>query len=333
MSADPPTLLLLALVGLPGSGKSTLARSLCDPSAGHPFHALSVAYDDAPRAGGAPWSPAGWHAGRTESLLRVAAALAAARAAPPAARCVVIADDNAWYRSMRRPLRALARDAGAAFLSLHLDLGPRGCAVAAARDGARAPGERVGAPTIERMAAALEAPGGGGWEGAHAWAVDAAGGAEGVAAAVAARLRDAEAWAALPVPRAARRAAGEAAAAAAAAARAAAAESLVHQCDLALRRAVGRAAAAARAAGAARGAADLAAAKAAAMAHARAAAATGALQAALGGWPPPAAGGSEGSGGEAGGGEAGGGEGGALQRLQEWADARVMGGAATTQGT
>jgi predicted kinase len=324
---DPPTILLLALVGLPGSGKSTLAAHLCDPLNKHAFNACVVAYDSAPPS--EPWTPAAWHAGRTESLLRVSAALSEARARAPGARSVVIADDNAWYRSMRRPLWALARDAGAAFLSLYLEVG---AAEAAARDGARPPPAHVGFATIERMARALEAPGGGSWEAPHAWVVDAAGAdAARVAAVVVARLAGAggaDAWRALPVPARpppARNAEG------AAAARAAAAESLLHQVDLALRRSVGRVAAAARAAGGGgegrgggsgggvnSGGEAWAAAKAVALSLAKAAAATGALQAALGGWPN----GEDGSDGD---GEGSAGEGGALQRLQAWADARIEG--------
>jgi hypothetical protein len=219
---------------------------------------------------------------------------------------VVIADDNAWYRSMRRALWALARGAGSAFLSLHLNLGPHGVEVAVARDGGRPPLQRVGGATISRMAAALEAPGGSGWEGPHAWAVDAVGAdAAGVAAVVMARLTSVTAWAELPVPRASPRAGGGAEGAAAA-------KSLLHQADLALRRAVGRVAAGGG------GGAHLAAAKAAALELARASTVTGALQAAIGGWPP---GGADSDGDGEGG--AAGGRGAPLLRLQEWADARI----------
>jgi predicted kinase len=137
---------VVALCGLPGCGKSTLARGIRDElSAARAADVEVVSFDDALAAeargsreqgreggeGPALWSPELWHASRRhafdriEGLLRPsgpkgAAAAAEASAGSTAAAAsasstasrtrIIIADDNAWLRSMRRHTYKLARD-------------------------------------------------------------------------------------------------------------------------------------------------------------------------------------------------------------------------------
>ena len=317
-NALPPPLLLV-LCGLPASGKSTLCRALCS----HPaLDVRLVSYDDPPlphaaapgAAPPAPWTPARWHAERSASFQAVAAALcacmqeAAACAAaappppPPPRRRLVLVDDNAWLRSMRRPFYALAREAGASYLTLHLSLGPGGEGVAAARDAARAArgAPSVGPAVIARMAAALQPPSaapGSSWEAPYAWVLPAAAvaedgvGCQGATAAAAADGSGSGAEAALLRAVLARLLGGEALPRppplpppSPAAPAAPPAATLLHRADLALRAGVAAllAAAAPRERGAL--AAALAARKAAAWERARACAAAGALEGELEAW-------------------------------------------------
>lgn len=301
LNLEQPRVLLLCLCGLPGGGKSTLAGAL---AASPRLRACGIAvrvvsYDDDVVAGAA------WRDAHAASRERVLASLAASADGP----CVIVSDDNAWLRSMRRELWALARDARAAFVSLHVDVNAD---VAVERDAARA--APVGEDVVRRMAAAFEPPSSCArahpWEARHARSIEGTAPLHTVTASVEsvllgtgtdllteAALPDsnaAPAWVSLwqglvpPAPL------GESSAAVEAA-RTSCAASIVHQVDLALRKAVGevlsRPSGAADAPAAAPASAAFAQsarrAKAAALQLARTLAARGELQAAVG-WPASA---------------------------------------------
>ena len=148
---------VVALVGLPAAGKSTIARGLVGASAS--LHVEVVRFDDDLEATGAladasSFDAAKWRASRASALGRVAALLEA----PPRAdgkALVVVADDNAQYRSMRHALFQSARDRGFAFATAYVacDLGE-----CLARNARRAEAERVPEATLATMASQLEAP-------------------------------------------------------------------------------------------------------------------------------------------------------------------------------
>jgi len=117
---------------------------------------------------------------------------------------LVVVDDNSWLRSMRRPFYALARDAGASYLTLHLRLGSAEAALERTAARAGGGGESVGAEVIARMASALQAPtaaeGASNWEARYAWTIDASAPPAAVLEGAVQRLVDKVAWAALPCP-------------------------------------------------------------------------------------------------------------------------------------
>lgn len=177
---DGARILLVALCGLPGSGKSTLSRALAvEAERRLTERALDVrvlSFDAFEDAGGG-WSPEAWHAGRAAARSAVSSSLLSLVAAPADALSVLLVDDNAWYRSMRRAHFCAARGAnaspgpGCAYVTLYL-----ACPLplALARNAQRPAGSRVPAGVVEAMHAAFQPPGGGGdWESGHALTVDA----------------------------------------------------------------------------------------------------------------------------------------------------------------
>lgn len=93
-----------------------------------------------------------WHASRAASLDRVRVALVATAGDMPR---IVVADDNAQYRSMRYILFKVARDAACAFASVFV---ATEVDEAVRRNAVRAAADRVPEATIRRMASQLEPP-------------------------------------------------------------------------------------------------------------------------------------------------------------------------------
>lgn len=165
-------LVLVALAGLPGAGKSTVCAQLAQALA-VPVHTTcldGLQADEVARAGGSEWSPQAWHASRATAMSTVKHLLDTA-----AEPCILLVDDNAWLRSMRRQLYTLARDAPrpCALLVLHLDVAVQ---TAIARDATREGPSHVGAATIQKMQEHFESPGTcctGCWEHRHTVRLDA----------------------------------------------------------------------------------------------------------------------------------------------------------------
>ena len=173
----PAAGVLLVLMGLPASGKSTAAAALVRLTASRPDLSLEViSFDDHLAATGAleadEFDAGKWHASRRSALDAVRAALDGAEPVSPLAEWrgtatrrtrVVVADDNAQYRSMRHTLFVAARDRKYAFATAFFE-----CDVdeALARNGSRPSAARVPPATIEAMARQLEPPEPreGGWE-------------------------------------------------------------------------------------------------------------------------------------------------------------------------
>jgi hypothetical protein len=133
-----------------------------------------------------------WHAARDEAFRRAERVLAGA---PAAGNVLVMADDNFYYRSMRRPFLALARRAGAGFMQvlLRCDV-EEALAVNRARGTGTVPDAVITrmAGLFEPPAEALELPGG--WQQLKEGCSDAR------AAAVWARAAAAAAHPLLPSP-------------------------------------------------------------------------------------------------------------------------------------
>ena len=130
-TSAPPHTLVVLLCGLPGAGKSTLAAGLkaavTAPTATReggtrPATAvLLVEIDEAgpPAADEEAWSRAAWQASKAASLARVSDALRRAPD-PSGGRRLIVVDDNFWSRSQRKPYYALAREAGASLMIVHV---------------------------------------------------------------------------------------------------------------------------------------------------------------------------------------------------------------------
>lgn len=188
MPSEPPRILVVALCGLPGAGKSALASALAtSPPLDATVSLIDADAIESAARGTDTWSRETWRSSRMELLSRVAAAISGARDARDA-RALIIVDDNAWLKSMRRALWVLARDAQCAFCTLWVDA----CeAEAGARNAARDASARISGDTFARMALAFEPPTASTWESASALRVEAgaiAGGADAVVATARALL-------------------------------------------------------------------------------------------------------------------------------------------------
>ena len=147
--------MLLALAGLPAAGKSTITRALLAREDERAVKIVSFD-DDLDRAGAFDaWSPETWHAARAASLDRLRAACALPRDPHRTRPRIVVADDNNPLRSMRHELYQLARDAGWAYATGHVDCGVAECE---RRNAAREGRARVPDETIAKMAGELERP-------------------------------------------------------------------------------------------------------------------------------------------------------------------------------
>jgi tRNA uridine 5-carbamoylmethylation protein Kti12 len=197
---DAARFLLVALCGLPGCGKSTLARAVAaepEPVSGRALDVRVVSFD-AFEAADSGWSPETWHAGRAAAHASVAssvASLSAAGGGDDAPLAVLLVDDNAWYRSMRRAhyctvREANGRDSGDAWAYATLYLA---CPLplALARNAQRPASNRVPPDVIEGMHGALQPPStDGDWESGHAVTIDASAALDGTTATVLEWLRD-----------------------------------------------------------------------------------------------------------------------------------------------
>lgn len=169
----------MCLSGIPGAGKTTLAAQIAaDREPLREALGIDVAprvthicYDELMRAraaasgGGdaAGFDVGAWRASRADAAARARAALLAAGTTgdcPSTAVCVrplspalVLLDDNAHYRSMRKQAFHLARECGAAFVHVHVDAP---LPLALARNAARDPAERVPEPLLLEMAESYE---------------------------------------------------------------------------------------------------------------------------------------------------------------------------------
>ncbi|KAJ8608926.1 hypothetical protein CTAYLR_005294 [Chrysophaeum taylorii] len=151
---------LCVLMGLPAAGKSTASSALAS-TAQEGVDIECVRFDDDLEEAMIvdTFDVGAWRASRRASLARVRAALE--RPSEAAALRVVVADDNAQYRSMRHVLFRAACDAAYAFATVFVDVDIE----EAVRRNAKRDEGRVPEPTIRRMAAQLELPDGA----KHAW--------------------------------------------------------------------------------------------------------------------------------------------------------------------
>ena len=153
--AGDPGCVLACMVGLPAAGKSHFAALLRQRMA-----VASVDFDEveaslaAAEGGGGGFQSDTWHRARAEAHRQIDEALAAAAGKPKAAAVrVVLADDNFYYRSMRRPLLRAARRHGAAFVQIYFEVTE---ATAQRRNAARE--EPVPRDVLSRMALTIEPP-------------------------------------------------------------------------------------------------------------------------------------------------------------------------------
>jgi hypothetical protein len=207
------TAVLCLVCGLPGAGKSALCRAVAGaaPAGWATAHVEFDAVEAELRAsqaggsdrGGGVYARGGseggdgsasggvaddalrtWHAARDEALRRTERVLAGA---PAAGNVLVMADDNFYYRSMRRPFLALARRAGAGFMQvlLRCDV-EEALALNRARGSGTVPDAVITrmAGLFEPPAEALELPGG--WQQLEQGCADARAAAVWAAAAAAA---------------------------------------------------------------------------------------------------------------------------------------------------
>lgn len=131
--------LVVCLVGIPGSGKSTLARRLVD---------------SAPSSGSCCVIEFDLFKSRDD-------ALTALREAISKKDRHVIADDNCYYKSMRKEIFRMARDGGARFVQVLLDPPLETCLH---RNSQRIGPARIPDEIVSRMFERLERPSNRGWD-------------------------------------------------------------------------------------------------------------------------------------------------------------------------
>ncbi len=126
---------VVCLCGIPGAGKSTYAARLLAACA-----ASLVCFDS--------------YAGRAEALEAVRMAVARGGG-------VVLVDDNNYYRSMRKQVHRIARDAGAGYVQVLLE---PPLALCQERNAGRSGAQRIPPDMVARMHERLERPDGRGWD-------------------------------------------------------------------------------------------------------------------------------------------------------------------------
>jgi predicted kinase len=129
--------LVVCLVGIPGAGKSHFARDLAQFS---DRKTQIIVFDDFKT--------------RDE-------ALAAAKAVISDGWCDVVIDDNNYYKSMRKEIYRMARDAGAGYVQVLIDPPLELCLQ---RNGEREDPARVPEEIVRRMHSRLERPSNSGWD-------------------------------------------------------------------------------------------------------------------------------------------------------------------------
>ena len=164
-----PSPLILLLCGLPGSGKTTLSRQLAKTmrTNGIPTEVLRFdahekkAYE---RSKTSKFEPESWKSAR-EACFRALRDLMDEDEEDEEERkhrCVIL-DDTMHYKSMRREAYRYAREFRAAFVVVHVDVDEKECWE---RNSRREDGDVLKVPreAFERLKAAFDAPGKGGYD-------------------------------------------------------------------------------------------------------------------------------------------------------------------------
>ena len=167
---DRPSPLMLLLCGLPGSGKTTLSRQLARTmrTNGIPTEVLRFdlhekkAYE---RSKTSKFEPESWKSAREacfRALRDVMDEEEEEEEERKRHRCVIL-DDTMHYKSMRREAYRYAREFRAAFVVVHVDVDEKECWE---RNSRREDGDVLKVPreAFERLKAAFDAPGKGGYD-------------------------------------------------------------------------------------------------------------------------------------------------------------------------
>jgi len=164
-----PSPLILLLCGLPGSGKTTLSRQLAKTmrTNGIPTEVLRFdahekkAYEESKTS---KFEPESWKRAREACFraLRDAMDEDEEDEEERKQRCVIL-DDTMHYKSMRREAYRYAREFRAAFVVVHVDVDEKECWE---RNSRREDGDVLKVPreAFERLKAAFDAPGKGGYD-------------------------------------------------------------------------------------------------------------------------------------------------------------------------
>eukprot|EP00929_Paragymnodinium_shiwhaense_P120701 TRINITY_DN92724_c0_g1_i1.p1 TRINITY_DN92724_c0_g1~~TRINITY_DN92724_c0_g1_i1.p1 ORF type:complete len:330 (-),score=70.76 TRINITY_DN92724_c0_g1_i1:12-1001(-) len=161
---------ILLVCGLPGCGKSTFCRALtAEGDSGQPFlgrvakwhHICYDEFEQKLRKDTSTFEVAAWKAGREQAAERARELVAAANESKE--HCVILLDDNMYYRSMRKGWYHLARENCCVYRQVFITACPSTCLQ---RNASREPLQRVPDFSIEHMAESFEWPAEGGksWE-------------------------------------------------------------------------------------------------------------------------------------------------------------------------
>ena len=168
---DRPSPLMLLLCGLPGSGKTTLSRQLAHTmrTNGIPTEVLRFdlhekkAYE---RSKTSKFEPESWKSAREACFRALRDVMDEDEEEEEEERkrhrCVIL-DDTMHYKSMRREAYRYAREFRAAFVVVHVDVDEKECWE---RNSRREDGDVLKVPreAFERLKAAFDAPGKGGYD-------------------------------------------------------------------------------------------------------------------------------------------------------------------------
>jgi tRNA uridine 5-carbamoylmethylation protein Kti12 len=144
---DPSLRVVVCLIGIPGCGKTRAARAV---AASCPSASI-VSFDDFPTS----HSTSDLAVDRDEALTRVRSCVACK------SNSLVVVDDVMYYRSMRREVYCIARDAGWAYLQVYF---PIDLSVAHERNEQREGLQRLPRHVVDRIALRMEPPQQRGWD-------------------------------------------------------------------------------------------------------------------------------------------------------------------------